>query len=347
MRNNKRISKSLILTGLILLLTCGLAVCNSAGQWMHPAFAESIQSAATAAPDWPRGRLLVSNPAGENVYAWGIFRIIYHTRGEHAVPEADYNQNGIPDFVEDLALQLVVAHHIFCDLMGFPAPLKSERYKDVAYIDVFVNSRERVGANGHSFQVPERARPPVPQSALALRMRIARDLPLQKNVTPAHEYFHHIQNGATRLTNPWFHEGMAVWSHDAMMAIPFQASSWSQVKKYLYDPQSMEELYAASYNAGELLWLPLARLCPDGEEHLPDGDPLLQSRYVDGTPVLKDFILRGAPVMRAILREFGAVEETAFLENGYKEWSYANRSSPRNYPYLIRAIRNVVDRQCR
>lgn len=339
-------AKKLLFPGLLLLLALGLSA-RSGVRPIPPSFAGSALPAASAEPDWSRGHLLVSNPEGENVYAWGVFHIIYHTRGEHAVPEADRNQNGIPDYVEDLALQLVVAHHIFCDLAGFPDPLKSARYKNVSFFDVFVSSRERTGASGHAFQVPERAHPPAPRGALSLRIRIARDLPLRENVTPAHEYFHHIQNGATRLTSAWFHEGMAVWSQDAMNITPSQEASWAQVEKYLYDPHGMEELYAASYKAGGLLWNPLAMLCPDGEEHLPGNDPLLQSRYVDGTPVLKDFILRGAPVMRAILREFGAVEETAFRENGYTEWSYKNRASPRNYPYLLQAIRDVVNRQCR
>jgi len=347
MRINRRTIRTLLLLGLITLLALKAGDLSSLLQQERPASAETALSTASVKPDWSQGRLVVSNQEGENVYAWDVFRIIYHTRGEHAVPEEDHNHNGIPDFVEDLALQMVVAHHIFCNLMGFPDPLKSERYKGVSYIDVFVNSRESIGSNGLSFQAPNRARPPAPPGSLALRVRIARDLPIQRNVTPAHEYFHHIQSGATRLVSTWFREGTAVWSHDAMMVIPPKEASWAQVEKYLYDPQGMEELYLASYKAAQLLWLPLAWLCPDGEEHLPDSEPLLQSRYVDGTPVLKDFILRGAPVIRAILREFGAVEEATFRENGFTEWSYENRASPRNYPYMIRAIRNVVDRQCR
>ncbi len=344
----KQAGKKIIFLGLFLLLA--LTTGAWSGVWQRQGFvsAGSTRPEAPEAADWSHGRLLVSDPEGESVYAWGIFRIIYHTWGEQAVPEADRNNSGIPDFVEDLARQLVVAHHIFCDLIGFPDPLKSERYKDVAFIEVFVNSREKIGANGHAYQVPERARPPAPKGARALRVRIARELSLRRNVTPAHEYFHHVQNGATRLASAWFHEGMAVWSHDAMnRVIPPRKTSWAQVEKYLYDPQGMEELYGASHKAGQLLWLPLARLCPDGEEQLPDDDPLLQSRYVDGTPVLKDFSLRGAPVMRAVLREFGTIEEAAFRENGYTEWSYGNRTSPRNYPYLIRALRDVVARQCR
>ena len=330
-----------------MFLSLALLLGEGLGCWQCSAPAGNAPSAAPVEPEWFHGRLLVSNPEGENVYARGVFRIIYCTRGEHAVPETDLNHNGIPDFVEDAALQFVVAHHLFCNLMGFPDPLKSARYKDVSFIDVFVNSRKRVGSNGRTFQMPEHAHPPALPQDRALRVRIARDLPIQRNVTPAHEYFHLIQNGATQLTNAWFHEGMAVWAHDAMMDIPPKEATWAQVEKYLYDPKGMEELYASSYKAGELLWIPLALLCPDGEEHLPASDPLLQSRYVDGTPVLKDFILRGAPVMRSLLRAFGTVADRVFRDNAYTEWSYENRASARNYPYLIQAIRDVTERQCR
>ena len=136
MRVNKRKIRICILLGLILLLAVRLGARH--GWWQPPASAENALSVATVEPDWSHGRLLVSNPEGESVYVWGVFRIIYYTQGEHAVPETDLNHNGIPDFVEDVALQLVVAHHIFCNLMGFPVPLNSSRYPGVQFVDFHI-----------------------------------------------------------------------------------------------------------------------------------------------------------------------------------------------------------------
>jgi hypothetical protein len=312
--------------------------------------AGSVPAGARETPpaDWARGRAVVSNPEGESVWQQGFFRIIYHTKGEHAVPSTDANANGVPDYVEDAATQFAVAHHIFCDINGFRNPLESERYKGVSFVDVFVNSRARLnGRNGRAFQKPERARPPAAPGARALRIRISRDLNVKKNLTPAHEYFHHIQNGTTYLTNAWFHEGTAVWSADALAAVAAKKAAWEQVDRMLYDPDGIEELYSLAYDANNRLWSLLANLCPDDEKNLPPDDPVLRSVYSDGTPVLKDFIFRGVPVMRAVMRQFAAVESAAFEGNDPRRLSFQERSNPGTYPVMLQGVRNVVDRLCR
>jgi hypothetical protein len=287
-------------------------------------------------PDWSQGRLILSNSdsQGRSVYERGFFRIIFFTQGKDAVNPTDLNGNGVPDFVEDVALQLVVAHHIYCELAGFQHPLRSERYKEVSYIDVFLRSRGD-GPNGLAFQTAQRAHVPAAPRARALPMKIAIEITPQRNVTPAHEYFHLIQYATVHMISPWYLEGMAAWSRDAFVATKPSQTPREEVNRLLHDPAGEAELFAASYNAAALLWNPLASLCPDGAEHLPKDDPLLRSRYVDGSPVLKDFIFRGAPIMRRVLQEFARLERQAFVDNGYEAWNLANRRDRRNYAYML------------
>jgi hypothetical protein len=346
MRVGKRKIRILALLGLILLL--GFSLDERQGWWQPPASAGKAPSIPSVEPDWSHGRIILSNLEGRSVYEQGFFRVIFYTHGEDAVNPTDLNGNSVPDFVEDVALQLAVAHHIYCNLAGFQHPLLSERYKGVSYVDVFLRSRANTeGKSGLSFQSAQRAHAPAPPGARALPMRISTDIVPQRDATPAHEYFHHIQYASTHMLGGWYHEGMATWSGDALNAVSSSLLSWEELDRVLYDPASEKVLFASSYNAVTLLWDPLAALCPDGEEHLPQNDPLLQSRYVDGTPVLKDFTFRGAPVMRRILQEFSSIERETFGDNAYKDWSLENRRDRRNYAYMLRGIRRVVEDYCR
>jgi hypothetical protein len=119
------------------------------------------------------GALVFSSSQDASVWQQGPFRIIFHSRGEHAVPPEDGNANGVPDVVEDMATQLNVAHHIFCDISGFRDPLKAARNKGVSYIDVYIYSRAKLnGANGAAFQWAGRAHKPAAKGVSALRIHL-------------------------------------------------------------------------------------------------------------------------------------------------------------------------------
>ena len=276
-----------------------------------------------------------------------FFRIKYYVDGEHAVPAKDTNKNGIPDCVEDVARQLRVAHHVFCEISGFRSPLRSPRYPGLAYVDVSMLHRSRLrNVNGLAFDKAQSAGDPDNPSARAVVIAIAADLDPKNNVTPAHEYFHLIQNGMTYFKNTWFYEGMARWSEDALdirkMAVPNQAA----VAAMLENPAELAGLFAMSYNAAQKLWNALGNLCPNASIALPVDDPILDLTYSDGTPVMKDRSFTGARMMREILAGFAAVEHEPFSKHQYGAWSSAVRRDPRNNPYLVEAIRNTASDVC-
>ena len=60
----------------------------------------------------------------------------------------DYNKNNIPDFIEDLGLQLQTANNTFSKKINLVKPLENYRYKDkVTYIDIHVLKLKK-GQNG-------------------------------------------------------------------------------------------------------------------------------------------------------------------------------------------------------
>jgi hypothetical protein len=321
-----------------ICLALFLAVCVPAGAGEAPP------------ADWARGRALVSNPEGESVWQQGFFRIIYHTKGEHAVPSTDINANGVPDYVEDAATQLAVSHHIFCNIGGFQNPLESPRYAGANYLRVLVYNRARLkGASGLCFDEPslapdysatpkDGARPALPRVRV-ITLWISHDIDPKKNLTPSHEYFHHIQNGMTHFKNPWYYEGMARWSEDALGVRP---------EFPLHDPlrDIPHGLFAASYDAASMFWNPLSRLCANTDIPLPDDDPVLRFTYTNGKPVLRDRKFSGARLLREILERLAVLEKEPFLRYNYGDWSEANQRNQLNNPYIINAAREAATEVC-
>jgi hypothetical protein len=317
---------------------------------------------------------------GFQMREYDFFRIHYSVRGPHAVPRAPGDDGDCPAQVEDVATQFLVAHHVFCELAGFRHPLDSPFFPGRRYIDVFLFHQGILGEHnkGLSFSVPVPAKSPADPRARASSIYLLRDFDVQHNVTPAHEYFHQIQNGMTRITNGWFYEGMARWSQEALhiqfpvpvtrrrpgplmkkshahLSDPPLDYPWLHTPDYprhrppdvLYDPSALADILKESYLAAQLLWIPLANCLPDAEARLPAGDALLRARYSDGTPVMKDHLFRGARFMRTVLEELEREQAAIYRKNGFRGgWTSKNRRDPRNNRYLLEIVRSTAERLC-
>jgi hypothetical protein len=338
-------------------LSCGLCL-------LFCAFAPPALRAeqANGPPVWryEEGRLLAGTIRKFNVWQQGFFRIKFTREGEHAVPPEDLNNNGCPDFAENVARQLMVAHYVFCVLNGFLPPLESPRYAGARYVDVGIYGRSKVKGAGVNFDEPglapdfagltEESARETPAAALPkariLSMGISRDIHITRNSTPAHEYFHHIQNGMNRFKNSWFYEGMARWSQDSLDFWKTHGKGGKNPLELLDDPQAVEELVALAYKAADVFWAPLARHCAEGSAPLPADDPVLNLTYVDGTPIMKDKIFIGARMMLAVLQEMGAAEGAAFTALGYESWTEANQRNPGNNAFILESARTAAGKIC-
>jgi len=273
----------------------------------------------------------------------GRVRVFYHSEGQHAVDPADSNGNQIPDQVEDILTQTLAAQTLFVEVLQFPDPFSTERFREAKYLDIHLRHRDVLKSNGVAYDELQRfKRPQDPEGTLSLCFNVATSVKAHANLTPAHEFFHIIQNSVTYFKNSWYTEGTARWSESSLGAgalgpiVPLPA--WP-----LSDEQAAE-IFTASYEASQRFWNPLAtRLDPhDALPPSPAFSRLQAMTYVDGTPVLKDTRFTGWAFIREVLLELGRIDDTAYRDLGYERWSEENQRSPKNNAFILDAVVRIV-----
>ena len=274
------------------------------------------------------------------IYQQGIVYVIYSREGEAAVKATDIDQNGVPDVVEDIATQINAVRAVFHDEFGFPDPLGSKRYKNVKTIEVNIKTKAVMNHNGLAYSGVRKKSEHNPNES-ALHIDIASTADPHKNSTPAHEYFHLIQYGATYFRNGWYLEGMARWSQDSV----------DQIKKYpsdknfswtLKNKASEAQIYGAKYKAANLLWYPMSVELKD-KAKIPSGI-MKGYKYVDGTPVFKDNVFYGPNVIKRVLMEMKSKEdEAATAFGGRKQWIKDGVRDDQNNKYIMDCVRTVYD----
>ena len=286
------------------------------------------------------GFLLAIMPtASAAVYQQGVVCVLYDETGDAAVKDkTDINSNGVPDIVEDIATQVNAARELFKDVFKFPDPLNSERFKNVAAIEIRIKAKDVMKTNGSAFSIPLKKSAKDPTKG-ALNIHVANTVNPRKNSTPAHEYFHMIQYGTTYFRNGWFLEGMAHWSEDSVVAIKKYPSSGNFSWK-LKNKGAEKRIFEAKYGAAEYLWYPLAFNMND-KATIPDK-LIKKYKYVDGSPVFEDNIIYGANVMRNVLTVMKSKEGTAAEQFGGREkWIKDGQGDKQNNEIILNCVREV------
>ena len=205
----------------------------------------------------------------------GVFLIHYTTRGEHAVASlADKNDNGTPDVVDDLALQLKVANELYSGVIGLRPPLQQPRYKAAQHINIYVLD---IKGNGQAFDevVSERIRGK--NEACGLRVYIDHKVTPSRNLTPAHELFHLYQYGYAMFKASWYLEGMARWVESFFK--PSKPAGQAAAKRHI----SCDQVYAKSY-AASAYWLQQGLAGGGSAQAVPAK--LQAQRYVGGSAAI-------------------------------------------------------------
>ncbi|NOX98342.1 MAG: hypothetical protein GXP30_01155, partial [Verrucomicrobia bacterium] len=306
----------------------------------HPAYAQR-----SSLPKWKQRR-----SALDQVHIIDEFRIYYTLQGDDALPEThDLNNNGIPDRIENIALQLTTARDLYTETFKLRHPLESSRYKNQAqFIDVNVGSlplsptfdAEKTKGNGSAGdEVVNYYRPgdPEPGSSV-LTMDISKTLD-HKNLTPAHELFHLFQSSYTMFKASWFAEGTARW-----VEFVFREGS-GRPKDLPYTKPEQEKLFAMKYDA-EGFWSGLAQAAyPQEAINVPSE--LLRRTYVGSNdPVVRDTKFRGALLIKPLLEALDKTDDQAVIDFNLKtyDWSEAQQRSPLNNPYILSAIIAVASK---
>lgn len=279
----------------------------------------------------------------QRVHQQDRIRIFYHTEGQHAVDLSDVNSNGIPDQVEDAMSQTRAAQILFVDVLGFPDPFLTERFRTASFLDIHFRHKDLLKSNGVTYdELQHFKRPGDAPGTVSLCFNLATTVKASANLTPAHEYFHIIQNSVTYFKNRWFTEGTARWSERALgtggLGPQRILASWPLPE------DETAAVFAMAYDASEAFWNPLcARL--DAKGAIPDA-PTLKSvqamTYIDGTAVLRDLNLTGWEFIREVLAGLAKADDMAFRELGHDRWSEENQKSPKNDTYILRVAEEVV-----
>jgi hypothetical protein len=288
---------------------------------------------------------IASHACAQQVYQMDNVRIHYFLDGQHAVDTEDKNHNGIPDQVEDIMTQTLAARQVFVAVLDFPDPFATARFQSASYLDIHLRHKDVLKSNGVAYDELQRFnKAGDPAGTLSICFNVATSVKAPINLTPAHEYFHLIQNGMTYFKNRWFTEGTARWSERALGVGGLGPSrilpSWP------LSEENLNEITHMAYDAAEHFWNPLAARF-DKTGTLPESpalETLRAMRYTDGSPVLKDEQLTGWKFIRSVLAELAQVDDQAFRELNYNNWSEENQRSPKNAPYILRAVIQVASR---
>ncbi len=283
----------------------------------------------------------------------GKFRVIYYTEGKHAISPEDKNRNRVPDQAEDVLTQTVAAYYLFVETLGFPDPFQSTFFHRIKFLDVVICSQEVAviegglgGKQGLAFDQPQSFHVPGDsEDMLSIGFRVATSVDAASNQTPAREFFHLIQHSVTSFKNPWFAVGTARWAEyglkkeDPDRSVP-RLAAW---------PLSNEQaatLFTIGEKAAETFWAPLAaKMNNKGViPFTPALYKIMPLAYANEKPVFKSMRFPGWMFIRDVLIELGRMDDTAFQELGYQEWTEENQLSPKNNSYIMQAINTVVTR---
>jgi hypothetical protein len=320
---------------LILLLSCATAYADEGN---------------AAEEDAAQGNASAPQP---QIHRNGKFRVIYYTQGKHAVSSEDKNTNKIPDQAEDILIQTVAAYYLFVETLGFPDPLQSMYFQGAHCIDIMICAQDAsvadggLGGNkGLAFDQPRAFHVPgEPDDTLSIGFRIAASVDATSDQTPAREFFHLIQYGATTFKNTWFAEGTARWAEYGLR-IDDPDESVPHLTAWPLSNEQTAALFAMDEQAAEFFWTPLAAKM-NNKGVIPFTPPLykiMPLAYSNSQPVFRSMRFPGWMFIRDVLLELGRTDDIALQELGYQEWTEENRASAKNNRYILEAVSTVVTR---
>ncbi|MCI5124784.1 MAG: hypothetical protein D3925_09975 [Candidatus Electrothrix sp. AR5] len=301
------------------------------------------------------GNMAVAQNLGAQpqVHQSGKFRVIYYNEGKHAISPEDKNKNRVPDQAEDILTQTVAAYYLFVETLGFPDPFQSTFFHRAKFLDVVMCSQEATVAEGGlggkkglafdsplSFHVPSD-----PDNTLSISFRVASSINAAADQTPAREFFHLIQYGVTFFRNKWFTEGTARWAEYGLRKEDPDGSG-PHLAEWPLSNEQATTLFAKDMQVAETFWTPLAaKMNNKGViPFTPALHKIMPLAYVNEKPVFKNMRFPGWMFIRDVLMELGRIDDIAFQELGYQEWTEETQSSPKNNKYIMEAINTVVTR---
>lgn len=269
------------------------------------------------------------------------FRIFYTTNSNsaHAVADlTDKNKNGIPDYIENIAIQFNTSRKAL-NKLGFQDPLLSPRYKGVAkFIDIHIM---KIDGNGIAYEVPHiHTQNPLKSNQCALFITLRNNLEgFPGNWSVAHhELFHLYEYGYTQFKRSWFLEAMSAWSE---RLIRLGAVKNGTVPL----PGSVSDTEASVFNVPyNLMWDRLAVISDKTKAPLVLSKELLEVKYVNGEKVFKDELLWGHAYMKVVLENMQAysLQISQQKKRDPYNWKEEEQKDPALNKYILKAAEEAM-----
>lgn len=221
---------------------------------LSPEVRQTINRLKTQQQDQNVCRTTLSGPT--EVYTTPHFVIYYTLQGSDQVPSQDTDDNGVPDYVENVGRAFERSWEVIIETQGWtPPPLETNAQQYPVYLLNFlyygVTCADRViGDNPNSVNRVERY---AALSHIALEndyigfQGVASDL-LQ--VSAAHEFLHAVQFGYDASEDPfdaaWLYEGTATWVEDEVF--DEINDNWRYLKTFFETPDLCLSYYSSSLN---------------------------------------------------------------------------------------------------
>lgn len=275
-------------------------------------------------------------------YVSGKFRIFYSTQvqsPDFIADQTDLNQNHIPDYVENIAIQANASSDALTQL-GFMHPLQSPRYQHAAeFIDIHVTA---IKGNGLAFEIPTQYINQANKSgkcALIIQVRNNLEQFPGNWSTIDHELFHLYQYGYSQFKGGWYLEGMSNLMERLLRKGSQGGSGLTPLPSTA--EQLQQQVYTVPYNQ---LWHRLAVLSDptDGQLDLPQA--LLDRRYIDGSKVFKDNRLKGHAFIKAVLENMQLQSDFLSKQNHWDQynWAETEQVSTARHPMILKAIQDSM-----
>ena len=278
-----------------------------------------------------------SQPPDSGTFTVDRFMFFYDLQGPDALPagnQVDRDQNGRPDYVENIAARVVAASTIFTESFGMRHPLDSPRYRDKAqWISVRFKVIESNGSAGDAVQHSTRFGDG--EQAGALQITLSAEL-RDATQTPAHELFHVFQNGYTMFKQRWYTEGTARWSEYVLK------EGTGSRKPLPTSASEIEEILQQTYST-KTLWRRLAYILDsnDGVFNIPDN---VDVRPLGYEPVVEDNRIYGYHFIRRFLEHLDIMDDIASRNMGLPkyDWPEETQKSAASNHYLLCALSETI-----
>jgi hypothetical protein len=275
----------------------------------------------------------------DHVYVFNGFRLFYTLKGKHALYDvSDKDRSGIPDIVENTAIQLDVANSLFSGMFQFIKPANNMRYYNkLGVIDVHFLFSNSKGSSGDALITYNYKKVKV-RKLLSLSILISTKIKTG-NLTPAHELFHAYQNGYTMFKNRWYTEGTARWVEHAFN------KSTGQQKLLPATEKKFEKLLNATYDA-EYFWNRIVFLCSRNPIQYKLTPKLKQSRYISSLErVIQANEFNGYRFILSFFQQLSQIDERVSMQRGLDRyhWKESEQRSIKNNRFILIALKKTLN----